>query len=345
MPQNIFSRLIKYRPTELVTPRENFLTEAFAAVIENDSEFAIELRRQIQRVFGITEIVEENISDVQTQVYLSPNLRIDMVIWLSQDLNSRVGIEIKWGTGQREHQLSDYKQHLEKVIYLTEPGANPPEIKIPHWTWDKINSLIVKLNKNRDKSSWISTQFSNWLKEEGMAEQHFKLMDLAMIPFSWIVDSKVYGCMNLFKSEVDKMPIWKNLGLRWTESSPNTRFTRYQTYVYISNAQKLGIFVAIAKEEDDQIVAQIWIESNPKCVNERSLIKKYLRDKLKQIKDSEFSVIEDEGWWIMYASKPLTRFFEETNELPFEKITQWWADRLNVIVDNKIIEDLRKICV
>lgn len=343
MPQNLFSRLLKYRPTDALTPKENFLTEAFATVLENDPEFAREIKKQIMADLHLSGNSDEGISDVQTQVYVAPDLRIDMVVWLSKELDSRVGIEIKWGSEQREEQLSDYKKHLNNLLYLTELGANRPNINVPHWTWNRICSVMETLNKSRDMKPWISTQFFNWLKEAGMADQNFNLMDLAIIPNFFKVENKITNCIQLFQSELPKLMDWKKLGFYWTGPTLNKRCCRWQNKLELNGAIQLNLIAAIGEYEEENVMAAIWIECDPRWTKHRKAIRDFLSDSISDPHD--FKVVhEKDNWILLNAEKPIVNFFKACNEIPFDDIVSWWIDQLKVILKHDVIKGLQEIC-
>ncbi len=86
MPQNLFSRLIKYRSTEFKTNRENFLTESFAAVLENDDYFARLLIQKAVKALNLEHVIcDDSLRySVETQVRLSTGKRPDMKITLQK---------------------------------------------------------------------------------------------------------------------------------------------------------------------------------------------------------------------------------------------------------------------
>ncbi len=371
MPQNLFSRLLKYRASDRKTPWENFLTEAFAAVLENDKEFTKKIIDEIYERKPSPTIQNMSQSDrldfgIETQQRYEEG-QPDLIIFLNErDSNKKVGqivFENKWGSPESGNQLEDYlnlidNEEIERLIYLTEIGVEDPkeveEKKAEHIFWNYIAKILKESIEERkgkeEKIPWISTEFLNWLKEVGMAYEEFKKSDIESMPSSIIIVKKLVDCIQSFQ-EVKKQDL-DNHGLSWNRSS-NTPFDirpsswGAMAYTWISGQDELALTLRIRLEPEKPKgsfpVVDICIESKPRGKKRKeieSVIKAKFNDKFRNF---GFDLKSSNSWDILYASVSMSKFQEESEKIPFEKIHYWWSTRLDEFLNSGIIEELKKI--
>jgi len=182
MSESIFSSLFRYRASEKMSPKENYLTEMICWLINNCPTFANEYLKSLYSKNKELENEIKNVSVIsaETQVYINNTDNIgfiDMVITTNTDLV--LICEHKIDSSLSEGQLDKYRKSAgikwnnknTRIVLVTKSdsqwGQNP-DIKL---IWEDIYSSI----SNKEKREYIDNteqlfieQFLLYLTEEGM---------------------------------------------------------------------------------------------------------------------------------------------------------------------------------
>jgi hypothetical protein len=124
---SLFRRAARFQRSVAVDPRENRLTEAFAAVLERDPLLTTELVKR----WTSADVPEGSVS-VRTQRLTASGAFIDLELAFGSLAapNLRVWVEVKHGAGLHENQLETYlddlkvEHHAEsRLVFLAPRGA------------------------------------------------------------------------------------------------------------------------------------------------------------------------------------------------------------------------------
>lgn len=145
MTNNLFVSLSQYAPRENTTPTENFITEAFAWLLRNDSEVFQALIKLLQSKLTEDEVLESfELTDdmhISTQENFGGKFP-DMVIQNSTaSLKSTLVFEHKVWSNLHHNQLHNYRHHMEQerkdtnyrlilITALTAQHAQNPDIAL-----------------------------------------------------------------------------------------------------------------------------------------------------------------------------------------------------------------------
>lgn len=180
-PPSIFRRLSRYPRTQL-DPRENRLTEAFAAVLE--------------RAPGLAAAVTEAWTDfsvgdqpptVSTQ-RPTPRGFVDMELRFGDPADVVIWVESKLGAPAERDQLDRYSADIrsvggrrESTVVLLAPAATIAEADLGRdqktCSWQQVDRRVrswleaLPAEANDERWRWLVDEFVTYLKEEGVAEQ------------------------------------------------------------------------------------------------------------------------------------------------------------------------------
>lgn len=160
-------------------PRENRLTEAFAAVLERDAVLA----RDVVAGWTALAVPDGNVS-VRTQRLTASGGFIDLELGFGPPAapDLRVWVEIKHGASLHENQLETYLNDLKiehhsdaRLVFLAPRGAADavPE-DVTAVEWQNVASFLRAYARRADVkevSRWLSTEFYGYLKEEGLTDE------------------------------------------------------------------------------------------------------------------------------------------------------------------------------
>ena len=169
METGLLESLRKYRPRENKDPLENFITEAFAWILNNHPDFSeffiddISSKMQIQGMKGKD-------CEWRTQ-YNFDGVFPDMVC---RSNNTAIVFENKAWSSLHENQLKNYKDYASKnfdeskIVLITATKyqhAQNPDLAL---CWSDIYKLISAWLDNNSDSPFIFGDFLRLLKSEGM---------------------------------------------------------------------------------------------------------------------------------------------------------------------------------
>lgn len=176
---SLFRRLSKYTPSPLLDPRENRLTEAFAAVLEE----ADRLPAAVAGAWlGIT-IDPALPVQVRTQRATVSQKYIDLELVFG-DLavpELRVWVEIKHGADLLANQVENYERDLlaeahgrTEIVLLAPRDSMPqPTAETTSVSWQDTARILQTERKSRrhdEVASWLLRQLIDYLKEEGLTD-------------------------------------------------------------------------------------------------------------------------------------------------------------------------------
>ncbi|HEY4538025.1 MAG TPA: PD-(D/E)XK nuclease family protein [Erysipelothrix sp.] len=180
MTNNLFVSLSQYAPRENTTPTENFITEAFAWLLRNDSEVFQALIKLLQSKLAEDEVLEsfELTDDMQISTQENFGGKFpDMVIQNSTaSLKSTLVFEHKVWSNLHHNQLHNYRHHMEQerkdtnyrlilITALTAQHAQNPDIAL---CWQDIATCIQSLKSDSEKTSWIRDEFVKLLEANNL---------------------------------------------------------------------------------------------------------------------------------------------------------------------------------
>ena len=143
---SIFSRIFPHRQSEGKTPREDFFTETFAAVLDNSELFSNEFAKWLFEL----ENCEEVSIDIKTQKNIDgrrPDIYVKVLNKINENYYVAI-IESKIDSSEGKHQLKAYKEilsnnwpnaELKILVYITKynedigEGVNP-EFRQHRWS-------------------------------------------------------------------------------------------------------------------------------------------------------------------------------------------------------------------
>ena len=197
MNKSIFSSIISYTPTPYVDPRENFLTELFAWILNNVPGYAHEYISLINRLIGDQAIVSENNTiRAVTQISVLAGY-IDMVIYTDAGVNYIC--EHKVDSELSENQIRKYVDCQGELnndgkyytVLLTRAKWQHTQEADASLTWSDVDSLTERImERYREDSSdrFVLEQFSMFLKERKYGRT--ELMDAEYIRSSYIKEKE-----------------------------------------------------------------------------------------------------------------------------------------------------------
>lgn len=180
-PPSIFRRLSRYPRTQL-DPRENRLTEAFAAVLERAPGLAAALTKAW---IGIS--VGDRPPTVRTQRPTSRGF-VDMELRFGDPAEVVIWVESKLGASAERDQLDRYNADIravgggrESAVVLLAPATTIADAELGEdqktCSWQHVDRCVrdwleaLPSEANEERWRWLVNEFVNYLKEEGVAEQ------------------------------------------------------------------------------------------------------------------------------------------------------------------------------
>lgn len=179
MDQSIFSSIVSYTPTPYVDPKENFLTELFAWIINNVNGFAKEYVSYIDTRIGVSSgITDKNQIWAATQITVLSGY-IDMVLYTDSGINYIC--EHKVDSELSENQIQKYvdcQDELEQdgkyyTVLLTKAKWQHSQKADASITWSDVDGLvenIIDRYQNGSSDRFVLEQFSRFLKEKKLGK-------------------------------------------------------------------------------------------------------------------------------------------------------------------------------
>jgi len=174
MKKSLLVALSKYRPTEGKMPLENFLTEAFAWILENNTDFSIFFIEQIISKLGVESEYTVKNHSWSTQVNFdgkSPDMLCE--------INTRTGqvalvFEHKAWAELHNNQLLNYRNYANEyysqayIILISatiSQHSQNPDLAL---CWSDIYAWIQDWVKENQESGFIFQDFLDFIKHNGM---------------------------------------------------------------------------------------------------------------------------------------------------------------------------------
>jgi len=175
---SLFKRATKYEPSMLANPRENRLTEVFAATLERTGDLASLLVSNWLRVDGIEAGVSVRTQRATRGGYVDLELAFgaptnpDLIVW----------VEVKHGAGESGSQLTTYALDIERVpagerksVLLAPRDSMPParDTNVISIEWQQVASFLRHLPKSQEDDPvhrFLVREFLAYLEEEGLTD-------------------------------------------------------------------------------------------------------------------------------------------------------------------------------
>ncbi len=153
---SIFNRIFQYRQREQRTPREDYFTETFVAVIQKYDELRIALAAWLSEVEKIRSVRIET----QRGFTVADSCKLRRPdIWMEakdvQDARHWIIVENKIDSGEGENQLADYAKILKArpesqsstLVYLTKYSSatdsfSDEGVRFKHLRWSKVYDFL-----------------------------------------------------------------------------------------------------------------------------------------------------------------------------------------------------------
>lgn len=288
---SLFSKLYKYRQSELKNQKENYITEILTYCLENDQHF--------QNKF-LDKIGVKNVSNglkCNTQ-HLEPEFgKPDILIEIGK--KAIVFIECKVDAKQEKTQLSRYsnalfeKNHANKhLVFLTkffeETEKQPNEIKFEHLRWFEIFELI------KDSNNPVCQEFSKYLIEQKMStEITFNKSDLNVLKNTSELVSKMDDFLIHLKEQLKKYSEAKVI------ESKNILIGHYGVLIKVEIGEIWLGFYQYEHNDELQICIDFRFE---KSASQKREIDKFL-------KLNSWETYEEDEFTVWHNSKSISTFF------------------------------------
>lgn len=174
--ESLLVNVSKYASSDKKSPRENFITEAFAWLLRNDpfvrkSIAALLQSKGIDR--GLDLSINDNPHHIETQVNFGG--KYPDMLWSSEDRTFCIVFEHKVGSELHGDQIDNYRQYADeklgmdfKIVLITahtEQHAQNPDLAL---CWYQIAEEIEKVNCGNEKNEWIRQEFIHLLKSNNL---------------------------------------------------------------------------------------------------------------------------------------------------------------------------------
>ena len=210
---SIFNRIFRYRQREKRTPREDYFTETFVAVIKKYDELRIAL---------FAWLAEEELQDIQS-VRIETQRRFTIPdsgnsrrpdIWMeaTDTAGARhwIIVENKIDSGEGENQLADYAKVLEgalglksrTLVYITKYSSGTDhrsneKVKFKHLRWSKVfnflQSELQDANDRQELAVELLRLMEDWNMDGKLSTAHLRA---AVICFDSGIGNKLTELQN-----------------------------------------------------------------------------------------------------------------------------------------------------
>lgn len=232
---SIFDRIFRYRQREQRTPREDYFTETFVAVIEKYDELRIAFAAWLAEVEDIRSV------RIETQQWFAvadsgDSRRPD--IWMeaedSRGARHWIIVENKIDSGEGENQLADYAKILEArsglesktLVYITKyssatESCSAKGVKFKHLRWPEVYDILRNelrdANDHREFAVELLKLMEDWNMDGALNVAHLRA---AVTCFDSKVGEMLQGLLGDAMTDSGIKAILDNKmnGKRWTRS-------------------------------------------------------------------------------------------------------------------------------
>lgn len=329
---NIFSRLSSLRKITDKNQEEDFLTEIFAFILENDSEL---LKNFLKEFSIINDSKHFEVKSVKTQYSVKKileyqqdtNSRIDLVVTLENHL---IFIENKVDSTAGENQLKKYAEQLDSLkctnktlifltknfekiseTYIKENCINPMHINIICIRWYQVYELL----KQNISNSIFVKHFVNYLEDMNInLATQFSPSDLttmnSMSKVLKMMEETVYGRVK--DTFLDKIK------LKYRQNQPEIQVRDQSRYTYIHYGAGLhitfGFYFNTYGSTYPTVGIEVW--RDPKSENFQELSKIMAQILIDDNKWKSWGNIDNANIWAqIFINKNITDFLNNDNHL------------------------------
>ena len=331
----IYNRLLslyKRNRNSYKTPLEDFTTEIFVGILENDEDLLNTYVNKILKIEGNNYTID---SQVKYSVYGDKNCIIDMVV---KNEHYICFIENKVNSVEGDRQLERYSNLLKtieenecKKVYLRYctklyDKKDIVDIDFLQYRWSDIYSF---LQENIDDNDLIE-EYLEFLEGEGMSSAgEFEYQDLIVMTKINSTIAKMDECLDSIKDTL--INSFDNINDRYYERVKD--IVKTESYkIGVNNIIGDGdsrIDVGFTFENDLETVAPflsvdlIVYSNNTKF---KDIMKK--KNKLDTLFDSDYS---DDDRILLSFEKPLCEFISNNNQI--NCICDWFNEKIHIVKD------------
>ncbi|NOI15847.1 PD-(D/E)XK nuclease family protein [Vibrio hepatarius] len=174
--ESLLVNVSKYASSHQTSPIENFITEAFAWLLRNDSAVRDAMATFVHmkgKEQGLHLPLIDNSNYLDTQVNFGG--KYPDMLWYSEDQTFCIVFEHKVWSELHEGQLDNYRKYAEEklgkayvlVLITAHTGQHRqnPDLAL---CWYQIAGQIEKISSGDEKDKWIRDEFINLLKSNGL---------------------------------------------------------------------------------------------------------------------------------------------------------------------------------
>jgi len=361
--ENLFLRLIKYRPREDITPIENFITELFCGILEKVPAFKEMVLKYIFKKLNGDPLIVDLDWKIFTQFYLGKHGIADIAF---KNNNEILLIEHKVDSFPEDDQLENYHKYLDKnngvgLILLTKRYSidykkkneykSPFQVIFWHEIVDEMEK-IIKENKLKEPELRYLKDFYYFLEEEGMR------MKKTFEPIDFITMQNARSVFELMDKIIEgsaKKELKNLIKPRKLTEGPRTQLRDYGRYIYwgyLNKDEDIEIIIGFFIEQDKESfniffgedisqkgypIAYISIGGDPNAKDRKRIIS--FCEEFAE-KNEKWKILNNKSskWWdIVFCSLSLKDLVSKDH---IKEINNWWIERIDelkeFLKDNKL---------
>ncbi|EGR4110583.1 hypothetical protein DDN58_15960 [Vibrio cholerae] len=174
--ESLLVNVSKYAASHQTSPIENFITEAFAWLLRNDSAvrnaFAEFLQNKAEEK-GLDIPFVGSSEFIDTQVNF--NGKYPDMLWNAKEHTFNIIFEHKIWSELHDHQLDNYRNYAEEkfgkafaIVLITAHSGQHRQSPDLALCWYQISELIENVDCGDAKEQWVREEFNNLLKNNGL---------------------------------------------------------------------------------------------------------------------------------------------------------------------------------
>lgn len=274
MNNSLLVNVSKYASSDKTSPTENFITEAFAWLLRNDSDVRGMLSRLLKskgigKAVPFEQLVESELLDTQVNF----NGKYPDMLWSSLDKEWTIIFEHKVWSELHQNQLYNYRKYAEEqlgkeyllVLITAHVGQHRqnPDIAL---CWHEIAKEIECLDTKNEKIRWIRCEFIQLLRSHGLVDvSPINTLSIAYYNESKRLDKQLFNISERSKAqqwpllideefiipETLKISQWGRIGLTFSSCVGNKE-----------PAWKPGLFYGFVVDGSDHLINDL-LENGP----------------------------------------------------------------------------------
>lgn len=307
------------------TPLEDFTTEIFVGLLEDNDDMLNRFANELLGIDGEDFTIE---SQIRFELPNDIDCIIDIVI---ENEDTMCFIENKVNSSEGERQLERYTKALNNIknkknVYLRYCTKYFDQKKINNvnfkqFRWFDVYELLEKYKDNE-----LVADYMEFLRSEGMSKvEGFKLEDLLVLNNVMQTFSKIDECFNKIKPYFER-----NFG-KWSETQfgSHEAMWKYKNNVFGKDESELYLGFMYTSDEKNKTIPCLAVGvSCGKNNNRYEIFDKYI-----QVNHFYNDISKNNGKVEVYFQEPLSNFLNKENQ--FEDIENWFIGKLEKIKEFK----------